>query len=222
MMVWTVPAAADLPPPEGTKFVDYQFKLEGADAQKDWVVFAYPYSTSNGAPTREYTVVSDGKPVTVGRRSPSPKLYAMPRSAHETWAKGYDEEKDDNSAVLDALVKRPDVLECRGAPSPRYQLPKEDKRDSIVETLKVVKLGKDGCEVTTHLAAPDPAPSPAPAPAPTPTADPTPSPSDNPTSPTPKSGGCGSCGVGTSSNSPSAAWSALLLAGALLTRRRRR
>ncbi len=219
----------DLPPPEGTKFVGYSFVLENVGAFPDFVVFAYPWSLSNGAPTHEHIRVSTDRPVQLGRRSPTPKLYAMPRGAYEAWEKTYKPKDDGEDPALEALVKRPDVVLCTGAPTPRFSLSSDDKREDILEKLSVKRIAAGVCEISTALSpTAEPEATPTPTAAPTPVAPDVP-PTTNPTSAQdpaapPGKSGCGSCSVGGADGAdaiPDAAISAVVL-GALFGRRRRR
>ena len=206
---------ADLPPPEGTKFVSYSFTVEGLAGFKDFVVFAYPWSLSNGAPTKELTVVEDRKPVRVGRRSANPKLYAMPRAAFEEWIEDYKRKRDnEEEPPLDTLIERPDVVACSGAPTPRFSLPSDDKRSAISQKLTAIKIGAGVCTIT---AAPKPA---------TPAAD-TPTAADSPAAGSPESAsappgksGCGSCAVGSPARTRTPGILLSGLASLLLLRRR--
>ncbi len=220
---------ADLPPPDGTKFVGYSFVLENVGAFPDFVVFAYPWSLSNGAPTREHIRIGTDRPVQLGRRSPSPKLYAMPRGAYEAWEKTFKPQEDGAEKALEALVKRADVILCTGAPTPRFSLSSDDKRGEILEKLRATKIAAGVCEISTALTpTAEPEATPTPTAAPTPVAPDVP-PTTNPTSAQdpaapPGKSGCGSCSVGSADGAdalPDAAISAVVL-GALFGRRRRR
>src|SRR5262245_26939659 len=74
---FAVPASADLPPPDGKKFVGFAFRVENMKAFPEYVLVAYPCSDSNGAPMMEAKIVSDGASVSVGRRGGQPELYRM-------------------------------------------------------------------------------------------------------------------------------------------------
>jgi MYXO-CTERM domain-containing protein len=227
------PGLADLPPPDGTKFVGYSFVIENVGAFPDYVVFAYPWSLSNGAPTREHIRIGTDRPVELGRRSPTPKLYAMPRAAYEEWAKTFKPQDDRQGRSLDELVKRPDVVLCTGAPAPRFSLGSDDKRNAVLETLRATRIDKGVCEIATELT---PKTEPATPTVASPVASPVPSPvtgtattaagtppvstgTQDPAAP-PGRGGCGSCAVGTGPGDTAASWSAALVA--LLFGRRRR
>src|SRR5262245_4350707 len=72
-------ARAELPPPDGRKYISYAFRVDGVAAFAEHVLLAFPWSTSNGRPTEEHTRVEEGKAVPVGSRSAPPRLYAMRR-----------------------------------------------------------------------------------------------------------------------------------------------
>jgi MYXO-CTERM domain-containing protein len=195
-------AHADLPPPDGQKFVGYAFQVQGLSPQKDWVLLAFPYSASNGRPTEEYAELADGKPVSVGRRGGSPKLYAMKRADYETFKKGYKAPQDDyEDPALRALFASDKVVRCDAAPSPVHQLPKSDAREDVVETLTLVSIDAKACHVVAGAAA-------APVTTANPTATPVPDGSAAPiasgavapaptasSDPTPKGGGCAGCSM---------------------------
>ena len=64
-------ASADLPPPAGTKRVDYSFEVKNLLAFTDFVMLAYPTSASNGRPTYELAEVQDGNAVECSRLASS-------------------------------------------------------------------------------------------------------------------------------------------------------
>jgi hypothetical protein len=61
----TASALADLPPPDGTKFVGFSFTIKGVDANKNMLLLAYPCGPSDGAPDNEIAI-EEGKSVDVG------------------------------------------------------------------------------------------------------------------------------------------------------------
>jgi hypothetical protein len=202
-------AHADLPPPSGTKFVSYAFSVADVGKHGDFVVFAYPTSQSDGAPTEELSVVTEGAPVGIGRRSGPPKLYAMKRAEFDAWKAGYqpNPQSFDDPAVLALIAK---AIPCDLAPSPNHQLPKSDLRDAVLEELVAHKIDASTCDLEPKAGAAAPTaggPS-----AGSPTAG-----GDSP-APAPK-GGCASCAV----EDLESAWPGLFSVGALgllLARRR--
>lgn len=207
-------ARADLPPPDGSKFVDFEFAVDGLGAYPDHVLIAYPYSTSNGAPTVEHAVVAEGKALSVGRRSPPVKLYAIKRSDYDEWKKGYRPPQErSEDPELEKLFTSAKVSQCNLAPQPNFVLPTSDARSTIRETLKLTSASPCTLVAAAASGATVPAADVAPAPS---------SPS-SPPSETPKRAGCGSCVVGAPSSAPWAAgaWLAALLALVSLRRRGR-
>lgn len=75
-------AQADVAPPKGISTISYGFAVSNAEAFPDCVVLAYPYSMSNGAPTREVAVVGKNG-VGLGRRGGHPRLWGVARTAYE-------------------------------------------------------------------------------------------------------------------------------------------
>lgn len=73
-------ARADVAPDDGTRFAGCGFRVDNLEAFPEFVVLAYPWSQSNGAPTYEHPEALPGEVVSVGRRSDDPKLYAMRRA----------------------------------------------------------------------------------------------------------------------------------------------
>jgi hypothetical protein len=136
-------AAADVPPPDGNKFVSYAFKVEGP--RGDLVVFAYPTSASNGAPTAELSVV-EGAPIELGRRSGQTKLYAMKRADFEAWKAGYQPNPSafDDPAVLGLIAK---AIPCDLQPTPNFTLPASDLREAVVEEFVLKKLDATTCDL---------------------------------------------------------------------------
>jgi hypothetical protein len=199
---------ADLPPPDGTKFVSYAFTVDAVP--KDFVLLAYPCSGSSGVPVVDVAMVEGGKPVAVGRRGGNCKLYGMARADFEAFQKA--RKPSDHGAdvkSLDALFAGPKVMPCDGGPTLAFTLPSSDPRSEIVEALAVRKLDATGC-VVRAAASVVPAPSAAPSSTTTPEAPPTslptaplptaPPPSDPqaPLAQPPGARGCGGCAVSSS------------------------
>lgn len=207
-------ARADLPPPDGQRFVDYEFSVSGLAAHPDWVLLAFPWSMSNGAPTEELAEVKDGTPVGVGRRSGTPKLYAMKRADYETFKKGYTPSSERfQDPALRALFAGSQVIPCDLGPSPDFQLSSDDPRESIVEKFELVSVTAAACDLErTGAAAPT---------AKEPDAAASDASGESPraaTSPK-KAAGCAGCSAASSEGKPAAAF-ALLGALAMLLRRR--
>jgi len=142
------PARADLPPPEGTRFVPYRFRVEGIAKFSDYAIIAYPYSTSNGAPTREHTLAEDGTWLDLGRRSAPPELYAVRREAYAEFRKTYLADPQDlgpNPAIEDFLAK---AVKCDLRPNPRFTLPDDDRRDAISEAFLAEKVDGASCHLS--------------------------------------------------------------------------
>jgi hypothetical protein len=140
-------ARADAPPPDGQKYVGYQFKVQGLGP--DQLLVAYPWSLSGGAPTREHTVVVGDKPVSVGRRSPTVKLFAVDKAAWERFATEVlakvEHESPEYQAALDGFLKAPNAAECNLGPNDQHMLPRSDPRDTIEEVLIAKTVGPTAC-----------------------------------------------------------------------------
>jgi MYXO-CTERM domain-containing protein len=210
-------ANADLPPPDGQKFVDYAFKVDGLASFGGYVLLAYPYSLSNGRPTTEHAKLEDGKPTSLGRRSPQPKLYAMKKQAYEQWLQSYKPaEGEMEDPALDALFKSDKVVACDAKLSPSFQLAKEDPRSVVVEAFRAKSIDDKTCQLELAGAPPS---------SDTPTSSPptklsnTETPSTTPAPAT--KGGCAGCATVPADDDPSAlALLALLAIGATRLRRR--
>ncbi len=139
-------ARADLPPGPGTKYISYSFKVTGVDDAKGFVLLAYPCGTSSGVPTREMVVVTEARPVSVGRRGGGCPLYSMPSADFDAWKKA---QPTPNAKVLDELFKSPKVRSCTGGPHASFTVDASDPRHEIVEALRVSRLDADGCVVAS-------------------------------------------------------------------------
>jgi hypothetical protein len=146
-------ALADLPPPDGTRFVDYGFRVDGLAKFPDRVLVAYPWSLSNGAPTRELAEVRDGEVVNVGRRSPTPALYALKKVAFEEFKKAHPEAflPGGEPAALEELVRA--AVRCDAAPSPQFSLSTSDTRSAIVDVFRAERLDDASCNLVAQKAA---------------------------------------------------------------------
>lgn len=144
------PARADLPPPDGTKFVSYAYAVEGLEAHPEFVLLGYPSSGSNGRPMDDYAELGK-QPVTLGRRGGSPAIYAVKKSDYEAWKAtlaplGPDAPTFDNPAFK-AFFTSNQVVRCDEAPSPSFSLPSSDPREGIVERFRVVALAAQSCDL---------------------------------------------------------------------------
>src|SRR5262249_9670395 len=131
----SVTARADLPPPDGQKFVSYAFRVENVKAFSDWVLLAYPCSGSSGVPMMEAQLVTDSQPLGVGRRGGMPELYRMKKTDYEASKTVIDHKAPSTDGKeLEALFQSPKVAKCTGAkPSPQHVLAKTDPRDAITQ-----------------------------------------------------------------------------------------
>lgn len=202
---------ADLPPPSDKKFVDYVFTVDNAKAFPDYVLLAFPWSLSNGAPTKEHALVEDGKPVSVGRRSSTPELYSMKRSEYETWKAGYEPTHEYQDPALDALFASDKVVRCSAKLSPEFLIGKDDPRNQVVEAFRVEAIDAKSCKIAKVGAAETPKPK-----TPVGTSPPGPTPSE--TAPTPgptRARGCGGCATERGNDSSFSIWSSLALVALL-------
>jgi MYXO-CTERM domain-containing protein len=186
------PVSADLPPPDGQKFVGFSFRVENSKAFPDWVLVAYPCSASYGVPSLEAQVVSDGTAVNVGRRGGQPELYRMKRTDYETSKALFVPGPPGNDTKpLEALFTGDKVVKCSGAkPSPSFVLPKTDPRSAIVQTLRVEKIDGKGCAIAA-VAETTPSPTPNPTPSAAATSDA--GANDPPAAISRRKSGCGGC-----------------------------
>lgn len=193
-------ARADVAPPEGIKRVDYRFTVTNVTAFKDYALLAFPCGTSNGAPMDEMVLVGEEVPVAVGRRGGGCPFYGIKRADFDAWVQANPDGPDHDKAMGE-LFKSKQVFACTGEkPSPEFNLPKEDPRDSIKQAFKVTKLDAEGCVIAAAdtKAPPSPANS-------TPSAgdgalNPGARPSSSTTThgpPPVAPGGCGSCATST-------------------------
>jgi hypothetical protein len=162
-------AHADAPPPDGTRYAQYRFRVDGVAKQSpDHVIVVYPWSLSNGAPTREQTTAEDGQWVSVGRRSPTPALYAVRKTDYEAFAKTYTTSEDYQAdPAVDAFLAK--AAKCNLAPSPAFTLSEDDSRSAIEEIFVAQTISDTSCVLTNATP---------------------------PASATPKGGGCAGCTVG--------------------------
>lgn len=147
-------ARADVPPPDDKKYVGYAFQVDGVAKFPDRVIVAYPWSMSNGAPTREAALAEDGKPVSVGRRSAPPVLYAVKREAWDTFVKTITPDERDIDAKITPFLAASGV-KCNKQPSMQSVLPKSDPRNEIVEAFQVKAIDDKVCDLGGATAAVD-------------------------------------------------------------------
>jgi MYXO-CTERM domain-containing protein len=138
-------ARADLPPPDGKKFVGFSFSVDNVSSFKDFALLAFPCSSSNGVPVVEMAELKEGTSVSVGRRGGNCKLYAMPRADLDAWRKGVTSNKGDE---VEALFKSPKVRACTGGPDIVHTLPVADPRDVATQVLHVAQLDATACSIT--------------------------------------------------------------------------
>lgn len=140
----TALAAADLPPSPGTKRVSFSFVVKGLSAAPERVLFAYPCSTSDGAPMAEYRKIDEGAAVSIGRRGGSCTMYSAAKSDFEAWLKTYKPQPPSSSdPAVEALAAK--SVKCTGVPSQIHSLPEADPRSSVTETMTVTKLDATTC-----------------------------------------------------------------------------
>lgn len=147
-------AAADVPPPDDQKPVSFAFTVTGMGVAPDRVLFAYPCSSSNGAPYLAQQRLEEGRQVNVGRRGGLCAIYAIARPAYETWVKEHPESSvQGKQADFDKLVAG--AVKCSGAPTPVHYIAKTDARTSIVQTLEVTTLNESTCALKVQPIAPE-------------------------------------------------------------------
>ncbi len=151
-------ARADAPPPAGKKRVGYGFVVENLAAFPDHVLLIYPWSLSNGAPTREYTQIEEGVRVGVGRRvSGTPKVHAMRRAAYEEWKQGYTpvaDHFDEDDAALEALFAREDVVECSVSLNPRHTVSRLSSADKVEDRFRAERIDDERCTLSLVSSSP--------------------------------------------------------------------
>jgi MYXO-CTERM domain-containing protein len=138
-------ARADLPPPDGTKFVGFAFQVDNLGSFKDFALLAFPCGSSNGAPIAEMAELKEGTPVSVGRRGGDCKLYSMPRADFDAWRKGVPDNKGE---AVEALFAGPKVRACKGGPQMVSTLPTSDPRDTVTQTIHVSQLDATACVIS--------------------------------------------------------------------------
>lgn len=136
-------AKADLPPPDGTKFVGYAFKVTGVSIAPDRVLFAQPCSESSGVPMAHLAKIEEGRAISVGRRGGTCTIYNIAKSRYDEFAQTYKPSKDTQDAPAAALAA--EAKKCEGGPTIQNTLPSKDPRSAVEETLTVVKLDATNC-----------------------------------------------------------------------------
>ncbi len=206
-------AQADLPPPDGEKFVDYAFSVRGLSTSPDRVLLAFPCSGSNGAPSLGHQRLEEGKSVRVGRRGGTCALRHAAKADYEAFASKYKPTGSFQDPPLEEFMKA--TLPCEGGPSIRTQIPKTDPRSVVEEKLVVRALSATVCKVNVDTGAPDVIKKPSET-GPAPTSTPAP---ESPPAPPPVKRGCST----SPSSSPSGAlFGVSVVALALASRSRRR
>ncbi len=145
-------AHADAPPPDGKKYVGYAFRIQGLSAFPDHVLVAWPWSLSNGAPTREYAVLTDDTPLRVGRRSPTVKLYAVGKGAWEAFVKAElnnaQPDSDAQVSALNAFLVSPNAAACNENPDDIHVISDSDPRSVVEDVYAAKALSASSCELT--------------------------------------------------------------------------
>jgi len=149
-------ARADVAPPDGIKYVSYEMRVQGLEAYPDHVLLVYPWSLSNGAPTREVGVIDPGKPLNFGRRiSGPPKVYAMRREAWENVRAEVEARDPEAGGGDDDGFPAPGAIDCGLTVSPVHQVD-EDGPDVATGTYEVAALSDDGCRLQKLSSTPSP------------------------------------------------------------------
>lgn len=150
-------ASADLPPPDGTKFVGYELVVKGVPAGET-ALLAFPCSSSNGVPETDAKRLVDGTPVAVGRRGGNCKLYAAKAAEWEALAATKYEDRGSRTKALQAFFEK--ATPCSGAsPTMASTLPKTDPRTVVRETLEVKELTPTACRLALGKTEATPSPA---------------------------------------------------------------
>lgn len=184
------PALADVPPP-GRKQVSYAFQVQNLEAHGEYVLLAYPYTTST-ARRAEYLRVEAGKEHRLGPGAKDAAFYAMKRADYDKWTAAnpkLESGKDPGAdPALAQLFAGDQVSKCEATLTPEFHVDKSDGRKTIVEVLRLASVAP--CRLETVSRTPE------------------------------ARGGCGSCVVGGRGEpAPAPAVVAALVALALLRRR---
>lgn len=142
------PARADAPAPDGTRYAGYGFRVDNVEAFADYVVLAYPVSTSNGAPYTGYEEATPGVVIQVGRRGGRPDLYAMRRADYTAWKATYtDKGGVMEDPQLEALFTGGKPIKCSASVSPRHTLPASAPPGEILDVFRVEAIDDSRCSV---------------------------------------------------------------------------
>ncbi|HEU4410129.1 MAG TPA: hypothetical protein VFS43_33045 [Polyangiaceae bacterium] len=147
LLCWPSAARADLPPPDGLKYVGYSFTVTGLAAAGDRVLFAYPCGGSSGAPVAEHQKLEEGRAVSVGRRGGNCTVYAISKASYDAFLARYKPTNGYQDPALDALAKG--ATKCAGGPTPTFQLATSDPRSSVNESLAVRAVTETQCALTS-------------------------------------------------------------------------
>jgi len=145
-LVVATSARADMMPEDGTRSTDYGFRVDDISAFPDYVVLAYPWSLSNGAPTYEHTVVKPGEVVRVGRRSDDPGLYAMRRAEFEAWTASHAPDAEDYEPQRQALFASGKVMRCGATVSPTHDVP-ADYQGEVLDVFRAESIDARSCKI---------------------------------------------------------------------------
>lgn len=139
-------ARADIAPDDGTRFAEYGFRVDNLEAFPEFVVLAYPWSLSNGAPTYEHTEVKPGEVVSVGRRSDDPKLYAMRRADYAAWTASNPADGDFYAPQREALFASDKLMKCGATVSPMHYVP-GDYQGGVLDVFAAQSIDAGGCKI---------------------------------------------------------------------------
>lgn len=149
-------ARADLPPPEGMKFVSYEVRVEGLEAHPDHVLLVYPWSLSNGAPTREVGVLTAGQPLPFGRRfGGRPRVYAMRKDAWESVRAEIESRDPEGMSGNEEGFPAEGAVDCGTEISPRHQVD-EGGPEVATDTYQVTTLSDEACQLKKLSSTPIP------------------------------------------------------------------
>ncbi|MBK9263226.1 MAG: hypothetical protein IPM54_25920 [Polyangiaceae bacterium] len=188
-------ARADVPPPDGQRRVSYRFRVDGvAKLSPDHIIVVYPWSLSNGAPTREQTVAPDGEWVSVGRRSYRPELHVVRKADYEEFVKTHvaPEGREQDDPALDAFLSK--GAKCNLGPMPNHTISEDDPRSAVEEIFVAQTISDTSCVLTRV----------------------------NTRANAPKSGGCAGCTTSDNQVASGIGLAGLLFGLGVLVRRRRR
>jgi hypothetical protein len=137
--------------------VSFEVRVEGLTAFPEMVLVVYPYSLSDGAPTTEHAVLRDGEPLPVGRRSATPKLWAVKKADYEAFAASYKPTFSSSDPALEAFFATGKARDCGATIQPVFELPFADPRGSAVQSFHADAIDPARCQLTQ---APPPHPAP--------------------------------------------------------------